>query len=368
MAGERAEKLWSRNVGLGFSSIVGVGGKVYMMAMQGQNDVLTAMEADSGKVLWEQSYAVTRKAQQPQGANPTNNLPLPEATPTIDGDHIYTYGGGGDLLCRNLADGVILWKLNVLDETGASILQWNQASSPLVTDKLVYVQGGQGGALAVAVDKSTGKIVWKADKALGGYAAIILVSVEGTQQLIVFGGNALHGLDPQTGKSIWSYPWKTMFEVNATTPVYHDGHLFISTAYGQGCAMFELHANGVKLDWKGKELSSKYQPCILVGNALFGNSGGRLKCLQWPTNKVLWSSNNVPLRDGGSFIINGSQLIALSEDGKLTLVHFTAAGTTVVGEVNLFSYDKVWSSPVIYHGKLYVKGENELVCFDIAAK
>ena len=362
------KKLWSHKVGLGFSSVVGLDGKVYSFAMQGKDDVLLALDAETGKVEWTQSYPVTHKADAPQGSNEETHLPLPEASPTIDGDRIYTYGGGADLYCRNLADGKEIWKLNVLDKTGATILPWNAASSPMVTDKLVYVQGGQGGPVAIAVDKGTGNIVWESAKGVGGYAAPILVTVGTSQQLIVFGGTALYGFDPQTGKTLWSYPWKTDYNVNASTPIYHDGHLFITTSYGHGCAMFTMTAAGVKLDWEGKDISSKYQPCILDNGLLYGNSNGRLKCMAWPQQKTVWSSNKIDLQEGGSFVIDGDQLIAMSEKGTLSLVHLAPSGATVASEVELFSYTKVWSSPVIYHGKLYVKGKDDLVCLDISEK
>lgn len=360
------KQLWSKEVGLGFATVVGDDNHIYCLGMQGDKDVLQSLDARSGAVQWSVGYVVTHRADAPQAKNDENGLPVPEATPTIDGDRIYTYGGGGDLYCRSRADGKPLWNLNVLDETGATILAWNASSTPLVAGNLVYVQGGRGGAVAVAVDKTSGKIAWKAQHALGGYAAPILADVEGTSQLIIFGGDQVLGLDPLTGNTLWTYPWKTSYDVNAATPIYHDGHLFITTGYGHGCAMLQVHRDGVKLDWEGKALASKFQPPILDQGLLFGNNGGRLKCLRWPTSKTVWSANNVKLGEGGSFVIDGSQLIALSETGDLSLVHLTAAGPTVVNEVKVFQANKIWSSPVIYHSMLYVKGKTELVCFDIS--
>jgi outer membrane protein assembly factor BamB len=297
--------------------------------MQGNKDVLTAMDADTGKVLWSQWYVVTHRAIESQAQNSANGLPLPEATPTIDGDRIYTYGGGGDLACRKLADGKGIWGFNVLDQTGAQIIRWNEGSSPLVTDKLVYVQGGQGGAVAVAYDKNTGKIAWKSETGIGGYAAPILVDVKGTP----------------------------------------DGHLFITTAYGHGCAMLAVTPTGATIEWSGKQISSKYQPCILDDGKLIGNSNGTLKCLQWPTQTTLWSTRAGDLGDGGSFTIAGNKIVAMSQDGKLSLIQFDANGAKLVNEVKVFNGgNNIWSDPVIYHGKLYVKGTDELVCFDIAAK
>lgn len=362
---EGPKKLWSYRAGQGFSSVVGEQGKVYVFAMQGGKDVLSALDAASGTVLWKQAYPVTHQAAAPQAQDPATHLPLPEATPTIDGQHIYTYGGGGDLYCRNLADGKEVWKLNVLDATGATILTWNEASSPLVSGDLVYVQGGKGGPVAIAVNKADGKIAWRAQKDLGGYAAPILVSVDGANQLIIFGGQKLFGLDPATGKTIWSQPWVTQYDVNAATPVFHDNHLFVTSAYGKGCGMFALSSTGVTKEWQSKAIASKFQPCILDNGKLYGNSGGRLKCLAWPKSKQLWSSSDVELNDGGSFVIDKDLMIALSEKGQLSLVKLTATGPQVLSTLALFDYDKVWSAPVIYQSRLYVKGKEQLVCMDL---
>jgi outer membrane protein assembly factor BamB len=186
--------------------------------------------------------------------------------------------------------------------------------------------------------------------------------------LIIFGGKALFAFNPATGKTIWKEPWETQYDVNAATPVYQDGHLFITSSYGHGCAMFSLSASSAKLDWKGKEISSKFQPCILADGKLYGNSGSILKCLTWPTKDVVWSTRDVELNEGGSFVIDGKQMIAISEHGKLSLVHLEDAGPKVVSEFEVFHYSPVWSAPVIYHGKLYVKGKDELVCLDVSGK
>ena len=160
----------------------------------------------------------------------------------------------------------------------------------------------------------------------------------------------------------------TQYDVNAATPIYNDGHLFITSAYGTGCGMFTVTPTSAKLDWKGKEVSSKFQPCILDNGKLYGSSGGILKCLTWPEQRTSLLGRPAtwrPQLEGGSFVIDGKQLIAIGEKGKLTLVHLEDAGPKVAGEMEIFHYSPIWSSPVIYHGKLYVKGKDELVCLDI---
>ena len=121
------------------------------------------------------------------------------ATPAIDADRIYTYGGGGDLVCRKLDGGAEIWHVNVLKELSETILRWAQSSTPLLTEKTVIVQGGNNGSTCAAFDKMTGKLVWKSEaQTVGGYAHPILIDVSGTPELIVFGNDTLYGMTSNT--------------------------------------------------------------------------------------------------------------------------------------------------------------------------
>lgn len=361
-------KIWEKKVGYGFSSPIGFDGRIYLFSQEGRNDTLTAFDAGTGNVVWNQSYTGTIPADMTQAKNGANGLPLPLATPAIDEGRIYTYGGGGDLVCRNLKDGAEVWRLNVLKETGEQILAWNEASSPLVTEKFVYVQGGKKGPTAVAVDKATGKIAWKSQaNTVGGYAAPILVDVDGTKQLIVFAGDQLYGMDPETGKTIWGTPWKTSYDVNASTPIYRDHHLFISSGYGHGAMMLTLSPNGAKEDFAeaDKAIALKFQPAILDGDYLYCNSGGTLQCAHWPDLKIQWE-NRMHLGDGGTIVrVSGDLLIALSERGKLELARATPKGAQVLSQAPLFDFGTTWSTPLVYRGKLYAMGQDTLVCLDL---
>lgn len=360
-------KLWEQKVGLGYSSPIGFQGKIYLFSQQGDKDTLAQFDANSGQPGWSQGYVVETRADAGQAANEENHLPLPLATPTIDGGRIYTYGGGGDLVCRNLADGAEVWHLNVLKELGERILTWNEASSPLVSEKLVYVQAGKGGPVAVAVDKQSGKIAWKAEEGLGGYAAPIISDVQGTPQLIVFGGDTLYAFNPQSGKTIWKQPWKTQYDVNAATPIYHDGHLFVSSNYDHGCMMLTLTPTSAKKDWENKSIMCHFQPPILDNGYLYANSVGTIKCMHWPDGKIVWEAHesNLKLQNGGSFIRVGDKLIAMSQNGKLSLIQATPQGVKLISQVKLFDFGTTWSSPLLYHDKLYAMGKDTLVCLNV---
>jgi outer membrane protein assembly factor BamB len=364
-------KVWEQKVGLGYSSPIGFDGKIYLFSQDGNKDVLSAFDADTGKPVWSQSYVVTIKANGTQAQNSANKLPLPLATPTIDSGKIYTYGGGGDLVCRKLEDGSAVWQLNVLKETNEQILVWNEASSPLVTDKYVYVQAGKGGPTAVAVDKSTGRIAWMSEaKTVGGYAAITAIEVDGTRELVVFGGDTLYGMDPETGKTLWATPWKTRFDVNASTPIYHDHHLFISSDYDHGSMVLTLSASGAKEDFSEADriLMLKYQPAIYDDGVLYANSMGFITCVHWPDLKRQWKTRDGDLQEGGTMVRDGDKLVTMSMNGTLSLIQATPETHKLISQFKVFDFSKTWSTPLIYHSKLYAMGEDQLVCLDIGKK
>jgi outer membrane protein assembly factor BamB len=356
--------VWQVKAGLGHSSPVVADGKVYLFSLVGNQEVLAALDAASGKMLWTKGY----------NGGWTTSYKGTRATPTIEGDRIYTYGGAGDLVCWDLATGKPRWDLNVLRATGARPLTWGQASSPLVLGDLVYVQGGDGGAVAVAVNKETGKLAWKSQASgLGGYAAVVDAEVESRPQLIVFGGRALYGMDPRSGKTLWETPWPTEYDVNAATPIFHDGKVFVSSAYGKPpgrCALFQVSASGVRKVWENREITARFQPAVLDDGYVYGNSEGTLKCLAWSTGKLQWAAKDKDMRltYGGSLLRAGDKLLTLSDRGELSLLRATPAEVKLLSQVQLFDGREIWATPVVSGGKLYAKGNEELVCVEVGGQ
>lgn len=365
--GNGPKKLWEQKVGVGYASPIALDGKVYLFYQAGNQDTLGAFDAESGKVLWTQGYQATMKADPsgPQDTNREFGVPVVLATPTIDNGKIYSYGAGGDLVCRKLADGSEIWHISTLKELNESILQWAEASAPLVTDKFVYVQCGSGGPTAIAVDKETGKIAWKSQaQTVASYAAATIIDVQGTKQLIIDAGEQLYGMNLQTGATIWSLPWTNRPKINAATPVYKDGHLFVSADYQIGCMMVAVSPGSAKVEWKNTSIQQKFQPAILDNGYLYTNSEGTLKCMRWPDGKIMWE-NNMRLGSGGSVVRDGDKLIVMSERGKLNLVQATPESSKVISSVQMFDFSQTWSTPLIYRGKLYTMGKDTLVCLDI---
>jgi outer membrane protein assembly factor BamB len=356
--------LWTAEVGRGYAGPVAQGGRAYCFSTVDGRDTLTCYDARTGDVAWSESYE----------GGWTGNYPGTRATPYIEKDRIYTFGGNGDLVARDLKSGKLLWRLNVLRETRTRPQSWAAASNPLIDGNTIYVQTGSGGRVAVGVDKNTGQLVWRAqEQAPAAYAHPILADVEGRKQLIVYSADGPLGIDPANGRTIWRKEWKNGPGVNASDPIYRDGHLFITAAYGQGSAMLRLTAKGAQTLWESDDIEGRFQPAILDGDHLYVNSEGTLKCLKWPEKNVLWATRRQDsnlLGLGGSMVRFGKdRMILLSQSGRLTLGRVTPQGFEQLTSIaDAVEGSEVWAAPAIHNGLLFLKGQNELACFDIKAK
>ena len=354
--------LWAADVGVGYSSPIGHRGRVYLFTLNERREVLTCFDAHSGHILWSDAS---------DGQMWAGGYPGTRATPAVDGDAIYTYGGAGELVCRHLPNGRPRWRLNVLKTTVSRNLGWGTASSPLLAGDRVYVQSGKDGPIAVAVNKHNGSVIWQSEaRGVGGYAHPILADVAGKQQLILFAGEAVLGVDPDTGRTFWSERWQTSYDVNAATPIYHDGHLMVSSEYGHGSMMLRLDATGAKKLWETTDIQSKFPNLILDGDILFANSAGSIKCMSWPDGKILWEAKDRDLRPGvgGSLLRVGDRLLIMSDRGKLSLARATRDGIQLLSQAQVLDAREVWASPLLYGGRLYAKGDTEFVCLDLSGK
>jgi outer membrane protein assembly factor BamB len=375
---EGPKKLWSVPLDTGYASPIAHAGKLYLFYLdeQNQQEVLACLDANTGQPLWKQAH----------GEVFTGQYKGTRASPVIDADRIYTYGSNGQLTCRNLADGQQKWMTNVLKETGGKNKMWGLASNPLIDGDHIYVQAGEGASAAVAVNKTTGQIVWKSQAKDGGYAPPVLVELSRerseradaapNKHLVIFAHEHLVGINPKDGKTLWELnePWEIEYNINATPPIVQGNKIFVTVAYKAGrCAQYEITPAGPQKKWEGKQVTGRFQPGILDNGHLYVNSEGLLKCLDWNTGKVLWSTKNSEkpmLGFGGTIVrVNNDQLICLSDRGKLTLLKATPQGYSKISELkDAVEGKEVWSTPLIYNGKLYLKGATDLACFDVAPK
>lgn len=358
---EGLKRLWVADVGLGFSSPIARGDRLYLFSLNNGKDNLSCFNAQTGELVWSDESA----------AGWTKDYEGTRATPAIAGERIYTYGGLGEVVCRDVASGKPVWKKNALEMVGGETPQWGTASTPLVHEGKVIVQAGGGASVAVALNAETGDLAWKSQATgSGSYAHPIVVDVEGTKQLVVFAADAVFGMNPDSGATIWREAWNTSYGVNSTTPVYRDGHLYVSSAYGMGGMMLKLSPAGAQKLWAKKDIKSKFQGLILDGNILIGNSDpGSLIAISWPDGARKWKADDSALNPGmGGSIVKavGDKMVVLSESGTLSLTRVSPEGIQLISQFGAFDdVRQVWSTPLLYAGRLYTKGPKELVCFEL---
>lgn len=356
--------IWQDKTGKGFASPVAAGGKVCLFAVIDRKDTLIVYDAANGQRAWSASYSnsflVTHGGTR--------------ATPVIDKDLVYTLGGAGDLVCRKFADGTPVWHINVLTETKSKNLTWGTASSPLIVGDTIYLQVACNGPTAVAVSKKDGTVTWESEsREQASYAPIVQVEAGGKKQLIVFGGKSIIAMDPANGKTIWTYPWTTEFDVNAATPICRDGRLFLSSGYNHGSIMLRLTGDKPEKLWETKKPDCKFPSPVLDGDCLYatGEKSGTLGCYNWADGKELWMADNkqIPLGFGGSMLrLPNSRAIAISDTGRLFLLEATRESVKIISQAKPITDKDVWSTPLVYQGRLYLKIGPSFACLDIAGK
>jgi outer membrane protein assembly factor BamB len=351
-------KTWSVPVGSGFSSPVGANGRVFLFHQKDGKELLTAFDAGTGDVVWEQTG----------NAGWTGDYPGTRATPVVEGKYVYTYGGLGDLTAWLQSDGSLVWHVNVLKAVGAHPLNWGVASSPLITADRIYVQTGVGGPIAVAVDKSTGELVWKAEvNGKAGYAPPVLVDVDGDKQVVLATAQEIVGLNPETGAKLWSTPFHIEIDVNAATPVYRDGLLFVTAAYNGGATQLRVGPSSASPTWHTRQVMARFNPAIFDDGYLYVNSESVIKCVDWRTGSVVWSADDADLRlgIGGSLVRVADKLVTLSDRGRLGLLEATPAGFKKVSSFQATTGGTVWATPLLYRNRIFVRGEKELSAWRI---
>lgn len=350
---------WRAKVGLGFSSIVVGNGRAYTVGHAGKQDTVFCFDAVSGQPAWKHSYAAELGDVYYEGGT--------TGTPTLDGDRLYWLSRWGDAFCFDAATGKIVWSKNIQKETGAPVPDWGFTGAPLVQGDLLVCNVGDAG---LALEKATGRIVWKSAGKNCGYSSP-LPFTQGDRSLVVMASAQSYvAVDPRDGREAWRIRWLTQYNVNASDPVLDGDRVFLSTGYGKGGALFRIGSGEPEQLWKTKTLRSQLNAAVLFAGHLYGADGdttekAALKCLEFATGKEKWAEKNF---GSGAVIIADGKLIALSGQGELLIGPASDTGFQPTTRAQVLG-GKCWTAPVLANGFIYCRnGRGEIAAVDARKK
>ncbi len=348
------KQLWKAKVGLGFATLSVSNGRVYTTGNASDTDTVFCFDADTGKALWKNSYPAPRDAKYYEGGT--------SATPTVDGDRVYTISKRGILHCLGAADGKVVWTNNLQQELGAKIPEWGFAGSFYIEGDLAILNFGTAGT---ALDKRTGKVVWTSGTDVSGYSTPMPVDAGGERAVILAVKQDVVAVKIKDGKELWRFPWKTQYDVNAPTPILSGSKVFISSGYNHGGGVFDISQQPPKEIWNNKNMRNHMASSILWKGHLYGIDENQLRCLDFDTGEVKWTDK---VSGKGALMIADGKLIVLSERGELLVAEASPAAFKPISRAQVVG-GKCWAAPVLANGKIYCRtGPGDVVCVDVSGK
>ncbi|MDB6124308.1 MAG: qgdA [Pedosphaera sp.] len=351
---EGPKQLWKASVGMGFSSVSVSKGHVYAMGNQKDTDTVYCFDAATGESVWKHTYPCALDPKYYEGG--------PSSTPAVDGDRVYTMSKKGDLFCLDAAKGKVVWSKNVHDELGAEIPTWGFAGSALIEGDLVILNVGEAGT---AFDKKTGKLVWTSGKGVCGYSTPVAFNQGKDRCVALAAAQSVLAVKVADGKKVWSYPWKTQYDVNAADPIISEGKMFISSGYGHGGALVDISKETPTKIWENKNMKNHFASSVLWKGHLYGVDENELKCMVWDTGEVKWGEKKF---GKGSLMLADGKIIGLSDKGELMVADAVPAEFKPISRAQVLG-GKCWSVPVLSNGKIYCRNaKGDLVCLDVSGK
>jgi outer membrane protein assembly factor BamB len=355
-----------KEAGIGYSGFSIVGETLYTMGARGNTEYLIAINVKDGKEKWATEIGGRLGNRYGDG---------PRGTPTVDGEQIYTMSGEGNLVCAGVKDGKVEWKVSMSD-LGGRRPGWGFCESPLIDgDRCLCTPGGRKGAIA-ALEKKTGKVIWQSKGFTEGaqYSSIIAYNHNGRRQYCQLTMRKVVGLDAGTGDVLWTSDFPGRIAV-IPTPIYHDGHVFVTAGYNAGCKLLKLEQNGATEVYANKDLTNQHGGVVLVGEHLYGYSDrGGWTCMEFKTGKVVWKEAR-KLRKGCLTCAAGMFYLMDERAGEVVMIEASPAGWKEHGRFKLeaqsderSSSGGIWTHPVVANGKLYLRDQEMLSCYDVKAR
>jgi outer membrane protein assembly factor BamB len=355
-------------VGNGYSTVATAGDRVVTAGeVEGRSSVI-CLNAKDGSRVWAEPIGKT-------GTPGCCNAGGPRVAPTIDtaAGLVFAISQYGEVAALNWKDGKEVWKKELISDYGGRLPDWGYSGAPVIDGDNIIMTPGSAQGTVICLKKKTGETVWQTKDLTDAahYSSAILATIEGVKQIVQLTDNTLAGINPADGTILWRSIRRGRTAV-IPTPVVFKNLIYVTSGYNAGCSCVEVKKTGDKFEvaelWNNKDMVNHHGGVIRVGPNVYGHSDSKgWVCQEIATGKVHWQEKSF---GKGSIAYADNRFVLRSEDkGTLALIEANPAAYKEHGrfEQPNRSREKAWAHPVISNGKLYVRDEEHLFCYDVKA-
>lgn len=362
--------VWRTPLGVSMSGIAIADGAAYTMFQDDSQQYVVCLNAADGKERWRTPVAPMFENAMGHG---------PRATPTVADGHVFVFTGEGILVAVNARDGKQLWSVDVPKLLKGKPNEYGVSCSPLVTGDHVVVHSGTNTAAVAAFNVATGKLAWQAGKGNAGYSSPVMMTLGGEAQIVSLTAAGAIGIEPVSGRQLWSFPYPTEYDCNTASPVQlDDQHVLLSAGENHGSVILAVQSGKgdttTESVWsslgKDSQLRAEWQTPVIHDGHLYGldNQGGagpitNLVCVRLKDHKTMWQKN----RFGKSnLILADGKLFLTTMEGEVVIVEATPKEFRELGRATVMETTR--QAPALANGQLFVRDNKEVLCIDVKAK
>lgn len=363
---DKLRTVWKVPVGIGHSSPIVAGKRVFVHSRQAEDEVAVCLDLDTGKQLWRDSYPV------PYTMNPAaaSHGKGPKSTPVISGNKLYTLGITGILSCYDAATGQLKWRKEFSKQFKTTSPLYGTAMSPLVHNGLLIVHvGGQDSGALLTLNAETGDVKWSWTGDGPGYASPIVIESGGSSQLITQTQKTIASFAISNGELLWQIPFETEYVQNIVTPVAYKQTLILS-GLDKGTMAVRPVKRGQKWEaervWQNQDVSMYMSTPVLQGDYLYGLSHkrkGQFFCIDARTGQTLWATTGRE-GDNAAVVAGGQVLFMLTEGAELVVARSNPKQFEAVKKYTVAT-SPTWAHPVVVGKTILVKDLENLALFSL---
>ncbi len=375
---------WSVSIGSGYSGPTVSNGKVYvtdLIKKPSQTEGILCFDEETGTKLWEFRYPCEYTGVgYPAG---------PRASVVLVDGKAFSLGTMGNLFCFDAAKGNVIWQKDLNKEYEIRMPTWGISATPLVIDNKIILQiSGSNNACVIALNKDTGKEIWRNLEDIAAYSAPIIIEKNGVQVVVIWSENSVSGLNPVTGEIYWRIPWNVGSGMSIATPVLYKDHIFLSCFYS-GSLLLKLNNNYTTAEkvWQRSGESERKTdalhcvmntPVIIEGYIYGVDSYGELRCLEFATGDRVWEDLSAVNKDRWAnihFVQNENKTWMFNEHGELIISELSPKGFNEISRTTIIEPTKeqlprgvTWSHPGFANRHIFIRNDNRMVCIDLTKK